>query len=419
VALVAGGCTFGGGPPTRTVLVDYSPDEFSANFTDYFPSHIAVRQGDTVVFKQTWTGEPHSVTMGALANKLGEVVKPALKIFEEKGYAGLGPEPAAAVALDKQIPYMFTNNGKVAQNGAQPCYLDTGLPPHDPNKACTRTQQQQPNFTGRQNWYNSGYIHYAGPTGNTFRVKISPNATPGSYFFFCNNHGPFMSGFLDIKPKASKVPSQDAVNRQAQQEINRHLALLRSDYQLAQEGRFPVPPERVAVVKKAGVQTADVGGRTIVRSWFAGLPHDGLDDASIIEFVPKTAHARIGEKVSWLLVGGANQGHTISFDVPQYLPIFTIKPDGTVIRNPQLDQPAGGAPPLPPDAQSGGSNNHGPPPKPAVIDGGAWDGGKFFSSGLISPGTFTLYSLRFSKAGTYKFACLVHPQMVGTLVVTP
>jgi hypothetical protein len=27
-----------------------------------------------------------------------------------------------------------------------------------------------------------------------------------------------------------------------------------------------------------------------------------------------------------------------------------------------------------------------------------------------------VYSLRFSKPGTYKFACLVHPLMVGTLV---
>jgi plastocyanin len=229
-----------------------------------------------------------------------------------------------------------------------------------------------------------------------------------------------MSGFLDIKRKGTNIPSQNTVSRQAQQEIERHLALLRRDYLLANEGKFPVPPQRVAIVKKTGVPTTDIGGQTIVRSWFAGLPHEGLDDASVIEFVPKNAHARVGEKVSWLLVGGANQGHTISFDVPQYLPIFTIKPDGTVVRNPQLDKPAGGAPPLPPEAQSSGpGTGNGPPPKPAVIDGGTWDGQKFFSSGLISPGTFALYSLRLSRPGTYKFACLVHPLMVGTLVVTP
>jgi plastocyanin len=401
------------------VLIDYNADEFPTNFTDYFPSHVEASPGDTVVFKQAWTGEPHSVTMGGLADQYGKIIGPYLKIFDEKGYAGLPPEPAAAKAVDHQVRYMFGDNGTVAQNGAQPCYLQSGLPPSDPNKPCTKTQQRQPDFTGRQYWYNSGYIHYAGPTGNTYRVKIAANATPGHYFFFCNNHGPFMSGFLDIKPKGARVFSQDALNRAARKEIDAHLNLLRTNHQLAVDRRFPVPLSRIAEVQREGVPTATVGGKVVVRAVFVGLPHMGTDDASVLQFVPNNVHARVGEKVSWLFLGGPNQGHTVSFNVPSYFPLFTIKKDGTVVRNPKLDDPAGGSPAVPPDARSSGNNSGPAPPKPAVIDGGTWNGESFFSSGLISPGSFVLYNLRFSKPGTYKFACLVHPLMVGTLVVTP
>lgn len=419
--LLVSSCVFAGGPPTRTVLVDYNSDEFATNFTDYFPSQIDVTPGDTVVFKQTWTGEPHSVTFGTLPNEYGKIIGPYLKIFEEKGYAALPPEPAAAQALDRELPFMFENNSnRVAQNAAQPCFLDSGLPPKDPTKPCTKSQQRQPEFTGRQSWYNSGYIHYAGPTGNTFRVKIAADATPGRYFFYCTNHGPFMSGFLDLKPKASKIPSQSTVNRQATAQIDVHLSELRKTRELAQEQRYPVPPDHVAEFKAYGVPTAVVDGTAVVRTWFAGLAHEGTDDASILQFVPQTVHAHVGQKVSWLFTGGANQGHTISFDVPKYFPLFTVEKDGTVVRNPKLDEPAGGAPPLPPEAQSANSsNNGGPAPKPGVVDGGTWNGLRFFSSGLISPGDFVVYNMRFSKPGTYKFACLVHPLMVGTLVVSP
>ena len=36
--------------------------------------------------------------------------------------------------------------------------------------------------------------------------------------------------------------------------------------------------------------------------------------------------AKVGEKVTWKVIGG----HTLSFDVPEYLPILEFKPDGSV-----------------------------------------------------------------------------------------
>src|SRR5204863_331150 len=53
------------------------------------------------------------------------------------------------------------------------------------------------------------------------------------------------------------------------------------------------------------------------------------------------------------------------------------------------------------------------------VDGGTYDGNGFWSSGLLSSDPYMEYTLRISKPGTYRYACLLHPPMVGTLVVTP
>jgi hypothetical protein len=57
-----------------------------------------------------------------------------------------------------------------------------------------------------------------------------------------------------------------------------------------------------------------------------------------------------------------------------------------------------------------------------VVDGGTWDGAGFRSSGFpiclggdCPPARF---SLTFTKPGTYRYACLLHPAMIGTVVVT-
>jgi len=64
-----GGSAAGGGEE-RTVLVDYRHDQFASAFLRYYPEQVKVRQGDTVRFKQAWTGEPHSVTMGKVVDDL-------------------------------------------------------------------------------------------------------------------------------------------------------------------------------------------------------------------------------------------------------------------------------------------------------------------------------------------------------------
>lgn len=89
--VVAAGCAAGGsGAETREVLVDHVHDELASSFIAYFPENVTVRPGDTVVFRQEWTGEPHSVTMGTMVDEMMGVVAP---LIEEFGEAAEEPPP--------------------------------------------------------------------------------------------------------------------------------------------------------------------------------------------------------------------------------------------------------------------------------------------------------------------------------------
>src|SRR5687767_4784678 len=102
-----GGTTGGssGGGETRQVLVDYKHDEFATSMFAYFPASVSVHPGDTVRFRQVWTGEPHSVTFVGpeLNDVLGQVVQLVKKgpPYPEEP----PPELQEGVELLDQLPY--------------------------------------------------------------------------------------------------------------------------------------------------------------------------------------------------------------------------------------------------------------------------------------------------------------------------
>jgi plastocyanin len=409
VALLAASCV-GSSSNTRTVLVDFQHEQFASSFINYFPDRISAHPGDTVVFRQTWTGEPHSVTMGTYADRYAKLLSPYFKLFAKGGYAALPPQPPKAIDdFDKKyLTDMFDQQTNTPnQNGAQPCFLSHGTAPRNHNKPCSKADQKQPDFTGRQTYYNSGFIPYEGANGDTFSVKIARDAKPGRHFFYCNFHGPFMSGFLTIAPPRTKLPSQASVNQSARKLIDKQSAPLLTAYKQAVKGQFVVPPEAVDAIQQQGF-VKHVNGKPIFTGWFAGL---GVDDpgveANINEFIPKTLRAKVGQKLSWVMIGS----HTISFNVPKYFPIMTVSKNGTVSRNPQLDAPAGGAPKAKEQSDSDQSPN--------IDDAGTWDGHGFWSTGVVDSNNFAVVSVRITKPGTYKFACLIHPPMIGTITVSP
>jgi plastocyanin len=409
VALPAcGGGSGSGSGENRTVLIDYNHDEFAGSLLAYFPRSVSVHPGDTVTFKQAWTGEPHSVTMGTLTDGLMHEILPLVQKYPDVQSAEelKAKDPAAydtysRVCLDNGkveenpdslcpvLPDMARFGGPdvltMNQNGAQPCFLDTGTPPLDQDKPCPK--RAQPAFNGRQTYYNSGFIHYEGAQGNTYKITLSKDIKPGNYQYYCNLHGPGMSGAIEVKAAAAKVPSQSAVDREARKEINKLATPLLKAFHEAKSGNAKLDGKPFH---------GNIAGYGVEDEEFEGF---------ISEFFPNPIKAKVGEKVTWYV-----EGHTVSFDVPRYFPIATVAKNGKVTFNPRAVRPIAS-----PAAKFPEGESHGPP-QPVDVDAGKWAGDHFISSG--SPEGPINWSITFTKPGKYKYACLIHPRMVGEVDVS-
>jgi len=362
---------------SRTVQVDNTTDKFNGSFIQYFPKDVAVHPGDTVDFHENWSGEPHTVTMGTL-------VEAGLKAVQDAGPAAQnGPPPPAFAQLPTLLPQ---GPGDAHQNAAQPCFLTTGAPPSDANTACPKAQQTQPEFTGTQTYFNSGFL----PEGDTFKVKLSPDIKPGTYHYYCNLHGPDMSGTITVKAKDASIPSSSASDAQGKKELDDVVNKLVGPYNDAKAGKFPLP----------GVKNV------------AGYGAQDAPQAAIDEFIPATIQAKVGQKVTWTVVGP----HTISFGKTPVEPgkFLTRAADGAWHLNPAADAPAG----FPPAPQANGP----PPAQPTITpdDGGTYDGTGYKSTGTVLsfPPALVGVSMTFTKPGTYTYVCLIHPKMGGVVQVT-
>jgi plastocyanin len=361
---------------TRTVNVDGQTDKFNGAFLAYFPNEVQVRPGDTVDFKEIWTGEPHSVTMGTLVEA---------GLSAAKAAPPNGPPPPGFASLPTMVPEGL---GDAHQNAAQPCFLDSEKPPTDAeNKACPKVQQ--PAFNGRQSYYNSGFL----PEGKVFSVKLADDLAPGAYHFYCNLHGPDMSGTITVKPKGTAIPSAADVDNTAKSQLADHVNKIDAAHTDAMAGKaFPA-------------------GATAL----AGFGTD--DQVTLVdEFIAPVINTKVGQKVTWAVTGP----HTVSFNPPSDAgpPGILVAPDGSVHLNQKAFAPAGGPGVTRP--QSSGPPPSGPPKLAKVTDGGRFDGRGFKSSGVVAPGPPPLlgYSLTFTKAGTYNYICLIHPKMGGVVKVT-
>ena len=417
LALLAAACGGGGGGggegagfepaeggEARTVLVDYRHDEFASAFLRYYPEQVKVRPGDVVNFRQTWTGEPHSVTMG----KTVDAIFAGQELFEkyespEEALADGVPQAEIDELLSAfaKVPGMTTyENYELYQPGAQPCYVadlddlpafsDPQTEEIDPDADCPEGGEEQVPFNGRQALYNSGFIPAEGEGANFFSLPIAEDAEPGTYHYYCNYHWTSMSGTVEVVPKGEDIPSQQDLNREARKEIE-------EDAKVARER---VEEARSAKGGKVGDLTLPLAGR------------EADEDFAVIinEFLPREVKTKVGEKVTWTFDG---IDHTVSFNVPKYFPVFNVKDDGEVEWNPHAWKPIKWDVPPPPDLPREGPDDN---PAPRTVDVGEWDGsGGFHSSGALSPGD--TFSLTFTKPGTYPFACVLHPQMVGTVSV--
>ena len=379
-----GACSSGGGD-TRTIQVDGKHDEFAGTFRAFFPRDVTVKPGMTLKFHQTWTGEPHTVTLGTEVQKYAHPIMPLL--LKSTSHAvddrNLAPEvEAAAGPFFENLPFFFGRKG-INQAAGQPCYLDSGLPKGE--TACPK-KAVQPGFTGKQSYYSSGFIPYLGSQGNEFEMKIADNAKPGTYFYYCALHGPDMNGQITIT-KSGIVPSQATLNRQANKEID------------------AIAEPLIAQLKKEQTGTGEFKGNLAGSGTDANYTVKG----QVNEFTPRTVKAEVGKPVTWTFI----QNHTISFNVPPYVPYYDVKKNGTVVADDKVSLPAGGWPGRTPPTPDEG------PPLPTVsISAPKFDGSGGLKSSGVDWETGDSYTVTFTKPGTYPMACLVHPGMIGKVVVS-
>jgi plastocyanin len=352
-ALNLAACTSGTGD-TRTIQVDFNYDEFAGSFIGYFPRSVTVRPGMTVKFNQTWTGAPHSVTF-ADAKKADE------------------------------LPRFFRNRA-VSQDAAQPCFVKSIAELPLDHAACAKADQVQPEFTGAHAYYSSGLIQSQGKNANTFVMKIAPDAKPGTYFYYCNVHGVAQSGHLTIS-KSAKVASQKELNTTAREEATQLAAPVLEVYKKERAGEAP--------------HEGNLAG--------SGDPTTQGESVHVNEFTPHTIYTNRGAKVTWTFVGN----HSISFNTPRFTPLFKTLDNGDIVANDELDKPAGGWPGAPP--------GHQPYPitttELVALDAGSFDGSGGLKSSGIGFNTGDTYSVTFTKKGTFPYACLIHPGMIGKVVV--
>ena len=425
VALVAGACGGGDdgdggsgfepaeGGEERTVLIDYRHDEFASAFLQYYPEQVKVRPGDVVNFRQSWTGEPHSVTMGRVVDDIFEYA-PLLEQYDSPEAAlagGVTQEQIDTVLAALAKTPGMTDDYRIAQGGAEPCFIpeiddvpefsDPATDEVNIDARCPVEAREQVPFDGRQALYNSGFIPYDGPQGNTFELPIAEDAEPGTYKYFCNYHWIFMGGEVVVVEQGEDIPSQAEVSRQARKEID--------------------ADAKEALAKVSAAQAKDVGetiretvegddGEEVVEVTLplAGKNIDDETPVIINEFFPRKFTAKVGQKVTWTVDGAT---HTVSFNVPKYFPIFTVADDGEITWDTKSWEAVGFEVPPPEEDRTEFGEE-----EPREIDAGEWDGtGGFHSSGAIDPGTE--FSVTFTKPGTYPYACVLHPQMVGSLTV--
>ncbi len=365
----------GGSSATRTILTDYNYDRFNTSYFAFFPRFTPVHPGDTIVFKQAWSGDAHTVSFGRLLDPISEIAKP----YYQSAKPPTGDEFDQA---SQAIPFPFDGEN-VNQTAGQPCYLQDG-PLRADRKACPRVAQ--PAFTGREAFYSSGFIPYEGNDGNKFTMKLSATIKQGDYFYYCLMHGPSMGGYLEVRPPTQAVPSQSELSRTALKELATATRDLTKAHRDALAKKWDLPP---------GTPKVDILAGAI-------SPETSLTFGLVDEYYPKKFVARVGQKVTWMI-----QGHTVSFHVPKYGPQLIFNPKThEVLQNLKAYNPARVTVP-----QTTPDNFNEPPPP---VDAGLYDGSKFLSSGVQFG---TAFSVTFTKPGTYQYACTIHPRQVGTLVV--
>lgn len=388
ILLIASACAQGpttAESQTFDVQVDGKTDEFVVEFTAFFPRELSVHPGDTVRFDlPNFSGAPHTVTLGTLVDGAVAKLKPPpptatpLQVITEQ--ENLPEMRKLTDIFPHQIPEAGPPDAN--QSAAQPCFLDSGEPPNsETGSAPACPERAQPEFDGSQSFFNSGALM---ADGDSFTLKVSEATAPTSYSIICLVHRGAMTGKLNVVDPETEIPGPAEVKAKGDEQFDQTVAALRPAFEQA---------------KSAPVDKA-----------VAGTGSPSVPDAVIAEFGPKELAIPLGGSVTWTFLFF----HTIAFNASEDAVGVLVKAaDGSVHFNPKGAPASSPSPPLeyavfPPTAT-----------EPITVDAGTFDGTGFKNSGIVGsiPPALISYKVEFTKAGSFEFRCLVHPDMKGKVNV--
>ena len=382
-----------GTPQTWNVLVNnVSPGGENWSFNAFYPDHLQVHPGDTIVF--TLAPNPNAF------HTVMVLVKGITPMEMYQGFAGGFVQPVPGKP-DRLQSAFFGNQP------APPC----GRAGQD---ACFLAQPENIEFG------ISSSVLVNSPSGgnlqNTSFVITLDAALPlGPYYFTSIADGPTMSGRFDVI--APDQPVQPASELQAAAERQYEADLL----MLAGYDRVSNPPE---ASNPDGTKTWQID---------AGSSPDNAR-LTINEFSLPQIIVHAGDTITWTNRSPGAVPHTVSFadapdeisgDLNPYQPVCV-----DAAGEPQLPPPGS----FPPDIWNScpgseanlltASSQPSAPSGIGYADGALTSGILLNAEYLDSPIGDGLpfassYSVVFPEPGTYEYACAIHPGMVGTVVVIP
>lgn len=356
---------------------------FDAAYLRFFPDSIRLRPGDAVRFEERGSGQPHAVAMGQLADAAARAI----------ARLGEDPDPGAVAELPevRALPRPFARAGPEApvtlnRTAAEPCVVLREAAPAlgtgGADAGCLRADL--PEFNSDAQFYGSGLIG----DGERFVVQLADSIPPGTYAFICLIAPEAMRGAIMVVPHGSGRPAPGSVRERGDDDQDRAARSLVSAAQLAvtATARSPV----------AGVPTS------------RGFDH-------LLTFGSGEYRIPTGGSLEWSVFGT----HSITFGATaEARRGLTVPRDGGLALNSAAWEPKGPLVPVPQQAQV--ETAAGSPSTNALrLDGGSWGGTGMRSSGVLHsmPTRLLSYRLRFTRAGTYSYRCLVHPGMRGRVVV--
>jgi plastocyanin len=248
----------------------------------------------------------------------------------------------------------------LTDKGPNPAVFGPCATSKDPNDKMTKCPSMQLHAYDGKGYWNSGLLQpkpapkSAGAKSVT--IRLAKNIPDGSYAFACLLH-PFMNGVITVVADEGDRSTKADVHKGARE--------------------AEAQARRGAAALKAPALERTASGVTAFAGW-------GDRVVSVNRFSPETIEVKAGDKVTWK-AGNPYEPHTVTFESKFKSP-----------EDPGALDPAG---------PSSGDD----------YTGGLASSGIFGAKGTPFQGSYTL---RFPNAGDYKFTCVLHPGMGGTVKVS-